>query len=59
MWSHLYRNKEDLDRFMMGMHSFSVLSAPHICESFDLSKFRRAVDLGGATGALSIVEVEI
>jgi acetylserotonin N-methyltransferase len=36
------------------MHGFGLLSSPHVVAAFDLSRFRRLVDLGGATGHLAI-----
>ena len=34
------------------MHGFGQLSSPAVVAAFDLSRFRRMVDLGGATGHL-------
>lgn len=50
---------EDAKReFLMGMHGFGLLSSPEVVAAFDLSRFRRLVDLGGATGHLAIVACE-
>jgi acetylserotonin N-methyltransferase len=38
----------------MGMHGQGKLSSPHVVAAFDLSRFRRLVDLGGATGHLAV-----
>jgi acetylserotonin N-methyltransferase len=38
----------------MGMHGFGLISSPHVVEAFDLGRFTRLVDLGGATGHLAI-----
>jgi acetylserotonin N-methyltransferase len=38
----------------MGMHGYGVISSPHVVTAFDLSRFERLVDLGGATGHLAI-----
>ena len=40
------------------MHGLGVLSSPKVVEAFDLSQFRRMVDLGGATGHLAIAACE-
>jgi len=40
--------------FLMGMHGFGLISSPHVVSAFDLGRFRRLVDLGGATGHLAI-----
>jgi acetylserotonin N-methyltransferase len=36
------------------MHGFGMISSPHVVSAFDLSRFRRFIDLGGATGHLAI-----
>jgi acetylserotonin N-methyltransferase len=38
----------------MGMHGFGLISSPHVVTAFDLSRFVRLVDLGGATGHLAL-----
>lgn len=40
--------------FLMGMHGFGLISSPRVVAAFDLSRFRRLVDLGGATGHLAV-----
>src|SRR5262249_15960637 len=46
---------EDAKReFLMGMHGQGLVSSPQVVAAFDLSRFRRLVDLGGATGHLAI-----
>ncbi len=40
--------------FLMGMHGFGLISSPSVVAAFDLSRFRRLVDLGGATGHLAV-----
>ena len=40
------------------MHGFGQLSSPAIVAAFDLSRFRRLADLGGATGHLAIAACE-
>src|SRR5260221_606563 len=39
--------------FLNGMHGFGRLSSPRVVAAFDLSHFRRMVDLGGASGHLA------
>lgn len=39
--------------FTMGMHGFGLISSPEVAAAFDLSRFTRLVDLGGATGHLA------
>jgi acetylserotonin N-methyltransferase len=54
IFSHFFRTEEAKREFLMGMHGFGVISSPHVVSAFDLSRFRRLVDLGGATGHLTI-----
>jgi acetylserotonin N-methyltransferase len=54
LFSHYYTTEEDKRRFVMGMHAFGLISSPQVVRAFDLSGFRRLVDLGGATGHLPI-----
>ena len=44
--------------FLRGMHGFGQLSSPAVVAAFDLSRFRRFADLGGATGHLAIAASE-
>jgi len=45
----------DLRReFTMGMHGFGLISSPVVVAAFDLSRFKKIVDLGGATGHLTV-----
>jgi acetylserotonin N-methyltransferase len=54
LFSHFFRTEESKREFLMGMHGYGLLSSPPIVAAFDLSRFRRLVDLGGATGHLAI-----
>jgi acetylserotonin N-methyltransferase len=58
LFSHFYRSDEAMRTFMRGMHGFGLLSSPAVVEAFDLSGFRRIVDLGGGTGHLAIAACE-
>ncbi len=58
IFDHFFRTEQDLRTFIMGMHGFGVLSSPAVVRAFDLSRFRRIVDLGGATGHLTIAACE-
>lgn len=44
--------------FLMGMHGQGLLSSPQVVTAYDLSRFHRLVDLGGATGHLVIAACE-
>ena len=54
IFSHFFKTEEAKREFLIGMHGLGLLSSPHVVSAFDLSGFRRLVDLGGATGHLAI-----
>jgi acetylserotonin N-methyltransferase len=58
IFSHFFRTDGAMRTFMRGMHGFGLLSSPAVVEAFDLSGFRRMVDLGGGTGHLVIAACE-
>jgi len=54
LFDHYFRNETSTRSFLAGMHGFGQLASPRIVTAFDLSRFNLLVDLGGATGHLSI-----
>jgi acetylserotonin N-methyltransferase len=58
IFSHFFRTDEAKREFLMGMHGFGLISSPYVVRAFDLGRFRRLVDLGGATGHLAIAACE-
>jgi acetylserotonin N-methyltransferase len=54
IFSHFFKTEEAKREFLMAMHGFGLISSPHVVGAFDLSRFNRLVDLGGATGHLAI-----
>lgn len=58
LFSHLFKTEESKRDFLMGMHGFGMLSSPAVVAAFDLSRFHRLVDLGGATGHLGLAARE-
>ncbi len=58
IFDQFFRTEDDLRTFVMGMHGFGVLSSPKVVRAFDLSRFHTLVDLGGATGHLTIAACE-
>jgi acetylserotonin O-methyltransferase len=58
IFAHFFRTEEAKETFLKGMHGLGVLSSPKVVGTFDLSGFRRLVDLGGATGHLAIAACE-
>jgi len=53
VFSHFFRSEEAMREFQRGMHGFGRLSSPAVVSAFDLSRFRRLIDLGGGTGHLA------
>ena len=53
-----YQTEERKREFLLGMHGFGVMSSPGVIAAFDLGRFRRLVDLGGATGHLPMCALE-
>jgi acetylserotonin N-methyltransferase len=54
IFSNFFRTEKSMREFLMGMHGYGLLSSPPVVAAFDLGRFRRLVDLGGATGHLAI-----
>jgi acetylserotonin N-methyltransferase len=54
IFDHFFKTEDDMRTFVKGMHGLGVLSSPAVIAAFDLSRFHRLVDLGGATGHLTI-----
>jgi acetylserotonin N-methyltransferase len=52
VFASFYHTEEAKREFLMAMHGYGVMSSPEVVGSFDLSRFRRFVDVGGATGHL-------
>jgi acetylserotonin N-methyltransferase len=53
-----FRSDEAKRGFILAMHGFGANISPAIVAAFDLSRFRRMADLGGATGHLTIAACE-
>ena len=58
IFSHFFRTEAAMRTFLRGMHGFGLLSSPQVVAAFDLSGFRRMLDLGGGTGHLVIAACE-
>jgi acetylserotonin N-methyltransferase len=54
IFSNFFQTEQAKREFLMGMHGLGLLSSPHVVAAFDLSRFQRLVDLGGATGHLAV-----
>jgi acetylserotonin N-methyltransferase len=53
LFDQFYKTESAKRDFLRGMHGFGMLSSPKVVAAFDLSRFERLVDLGGATGHLA------
>jgi acetylserotonin N-methyltransferase len=58
IFDHFFRTDEAKQTFIQGMHGLGLLSSPKVVEAFDLARFRRLADLGGATGHLAVAACE-
>jgi acetylserotonin N-methyltransferase len=58
VFDHFFKTDEDKEIFLRGMNGFGRISSPLAVQAFDLSKYRRMADLGGATGHLVIAACE-
>jgi acetylserotonin N-methyltransferase len=58
LFTHFFKTEESKREFLTGMHGFGMLTSPQIVAAFDLSRYRRLVDLGGATGHLALAALE-
>jgi acetylserotonin N-methyltransferase len=52
IWAGYFRTEETKRNFLKGMHGFGRISSPAVAAAFDLSRFHRMIDLGGASGHL-------
>jgi acetylserotonin N-methyltransferase len=57
IFAHFFKSEDAKRTFLMGMHGMGMLSSPKVVETFDLGRFKHLVDLGGATGHLTIEAV--
>ena len=58
IFEHFFKTDDAMRTFLNGMHGLGMLSSPSVVAAFDLSGFRRLVDLGGATGHLAIAAAQ-
>ncbi len=54
LFSNFFKTEEAKQDFLTGMHGLGMLTSPAVVAAFDLSRFHRFVDLGGATGHLAL-----
>lgn len=53
IFSGFFRTEESKREFLKGMHGFGRISSPAVATVFDLGRFHRLIDLGGASGHLA------
>ena len=58
IFDHFFKTEDSKRDFLLGMHGMGLLSSPLVVRAFDLGRFRHLVDLGGATGHLTIAACE-
>jgi acetylserotonin N-methyltransferase len=58
IFANLFHDEHATREFLLGMHGYGLISSPEVVGAFDLGKYRRLVDLGGATGHLAIAACE-
>jgi acetylserotonin N-methyltransferase len=58
LFEHFFATEEAQRDFLAGMHGLGLLSSPSVIAAFDLSRYRRFVDLGGGTGHLPLAAVD-
>lgn len=54
IFAQLFRTDADRREFLMGMHGYGLISSPQVVNAVDLGQFNTFVDLGGATGHLTV-----
>jgi acetylserotonin N-methyltransferase len=59
IFSSFFRTEEAMRDFARGMHGVGMLTSPKVAAAFELGRFHRMVDLGGATGHLAIAACEL
>jgi acetylserotonin N-methyltransferase len=52
IFSGFFKTEHDKREFLKGMHGFGRTCSPAVAAAFDLGRFHRLIDLGGASGHL-------
>jgi acetylserotonin N-methyltransferase len=58
LFANVFHTEEAKREFTLAMHGYGLMTSPTAVASFDLSRFQRFVDVGGATGHLAIAACE-
>jgi acetylserotonin N-methyltransferase len=59
LFQHFFQTEQARRDFLNGMRGFGLLGWTHVVSAFDLSQFRRMVDLGGGTGHFALAAREL
>lgn len=54
LFAHFYKDESAKREFLFGMHGFGLISSPVVVDAVDLGRYTTFVDLGGATGHLTV-----
>jgi len=54
IFDHFFKTDEATCAYPTGMHAYGLISSPPVVAAFDPTRFRRLIDLGGATGHLAL-----
>jgi acetylserotonin O-methyltransferase len=54
IFAQIFRTDADKRQFLLGMHSYGLISSPQVVNAVDLGTHRSFCDLGGATGHLAV-----
>ncbi len=58
IFANVFRTEEARREFLLAMHGYGLMTSPEAVAAFDLSRFRRFIDVGGATGHLAMAACE-
>ena len=58
MFEHFFRDADSMGGFLLGLHGYGVISSPRVVAAFDLSRYKKLIDLGGGSGHLAIAACE-
>lgn len=58
IFDHFFKTDEARREFIAGMHGWGQITSSRVASAFDLNRFHRMVDLGGATGHLAMAACE-
>jgi len=58
LFSSFFQTEDSMRVFLLGMHGLGMLGSPAVASAFDLSAYKTACDLGGATGHLVMALLE-